>query len=256
MKGIILAAGRGLRMKNQTEDRPKCLVELAGKPLLAWQLQALRAAGIDDLAVVCGWRAEMLTDYAKSPDGGFRTIKNERWAETNMVSSLLCTLSWAEDEECLISYSDIVYPAAHIGALMTADAPIAIVYDVRWEELWRLRFADPLGDAETFREENGVLMEIGAKARSPAEIHGQYMGLLKIGSTGWKAIMDLCAEPNVNADRLDMTGLLRRLLADGLKIGAVPVSGCWCEVDSESDLALYREKVKTHGAWSHDWRRS
>ncbi|GHU19968.1 transferase [Betaproteobacteria bacterium] len=255
MKGIILAAGRGSRMKNQTEARPKCLVELAGKPLLAWQLQALREAGINDLALVCGWRAEILTDYAKSLDGGFRAIENERWSETNMVSSLLCARSWAKDKECLISYSDIVYPSAHIRALMTADAPISIAYDIKWEELWRLRFANPLGDAETFREENGVLKEIGARAQSLAEIHGQYMGLLKIAPAGWRAIMDLCAQPDINSDRLDMTGLLRRLLADGLKIGAVPVSGCWCEVDSESDLALYQEKVNAHAIWSHDWRR-
>ena len=52
MKDIILAAGRGSRMKNLTADRPKCLVELRGKALLDWQLEALRAAGVTEIAIV------------------------------------------------------------------------------------------------------------------------------------------------------------------------------------------------------------
>ena len=44
MRGIILAAGRGSRMKHLTSERPKCMVKLQGKPLIEWQLEALRAA--------------------------------------------------------------------------------------------------------------------------------------------------------------------------------------------------------------------
>ena len=52
MKAIILAAGRGSRMKLLTDEIPKCLVKLRGKSLLDWQLSALRAAGITDIALV------------------------------------------------------------------------------------------------------------------------------------------------------------------------------------------------------------
>jgi hypothetical protein len=52
MRAIILAAGRGSRMKNLTDERPKCLVELRGKTLLEWQLGALRHAGINEIAHV------------------------------------------------------------------------------------------------------------------------------------------------------------------------------------------------------------
>jgi len=56
MKAIILAAGRGSRMKNLTDERPKCLVELRGNPLLDWQLAALLEAGIDRIAIDTGYR--------------------------------------------------------------------------------------------------------------------------------------------------------------------------------------------------------
>ena len=62
MKAIILAAGRGSRMKNLTDDRPKCLVELRGKALLDWQLAALREAGIEQAAIVTGYRRELFAD--------------------------------------------------------------------------------------------------------------------------------------------------------------------------------------------------
>ena len=84
MKAIILAAGRGSRLKGLTDDRPKCLVELGGVRLLDWQLAALKAAGIEDVVVVTGYRADLLQAE------GVRTIHNPDWARTNMVRSLLC----------------------------------------------------------------------------------------------------------------------------------------------------------------------
>ena len=52
MKAIILAAGRGTRMKELTEEKPKCLVELDGQSLLEKQLGALRQAGIEEIRLV------------------------------------------------------------------------------------------------------------------------------------------------------------------------------------------------------------
>ena len=75
MKAIILAAGRGSRMKNLTERNPKCLVELHGKSLLDRQLDALNMANIEDIAIVTGYRREMLIR------SGLREFHNPRWAE-------------------------------------------------------------------------------------------------------------------------------------------------------------------------------
>ena len=45
MKAIILAAGRGSRMNELTYDKPKCLIEINGKTLLDWQLEAIKSVG-------------------------------------------------------------------------------------------------------------------------------------------------------------------------------------------------------------------
>ena len=60
MKAILLAAGRGSRMGSLTQDMPKCLTPLHGKPLLEWQLKALREAGCNSIGMVRGYRAEWL----------------------------------------------------------------------------------------------------------------------------------------------------------------------------------------------------
>ena len=254
MKAVILAAGRGSRLKRHTDERPKALVELAGRPLLAWGLSALASAGAGPLAVVGGYRHDLIKTFAAQSNIPFTSLANTRWAETNMLSSLLCAAEWAGGEECLVSYSDIVYPARHIQALMENDLPLALTFDTEWERLWRLRNeGDPLADAETFREEGGLIREIGARPQSLDQVRGQYMGLLKLTPQGWKIWLDLCAALGPAVDHTDMTGFLRLILADGHNIGAVAVQGSWCEVDSDRDLELY-ENALAEGSFSHDWR--
>ena len=84
MKAIILAAGRGSRMKKLTDEGPKCLVKLRGKTLLDWQLDVFKNAGISQIAIVTGYKRQLLANR------GLEEFYNDRWAETNMVSSLAC----------------------------------------------------------------------------------------------------------------------------------------------------------------------
>ena len=106
MKAIILAAGRGSRMKRLTEQRPKCLVQLHGKALLDWQLDALRKSGIKQIAIVTGYKRELLTNR------GLVEFYNSHWSKTNMVASLACAKEWLKTDECIVSYSDIFYSSA------------------------------------------------------------------------------------------------------------------------------------------------
>lgn len=250
--GVILAAGRGSRMKNLTANRPKCLLPLAGKPLLRWQLDAMGEIGIKKILVVSGYAGDCI-------NGEFEKIENPRWRDTNMLSSLLCARDFAEKffsrggERLLISYSDIVWRSDHAAKLLRSNAPVAVAYDTLWENLWRLRFDDPLADAETFRGRGGFLVEIGGKTNDISEIQGQYMGLLSFSAEGWKILERQAKDLGAKADKTDMTAFLQILLARGTPIGIVPVSGGWCECDNAEDIDKY-ETAMASGHWSHDWR--
>lgn len=236
MKAIILAAGRGSRMKDLTDERPKCLVELRGKSLLDWQLKALREAGITEIAIVTGYKRELLMGH------GLVEFHNPRWAETNMMSSLACAAEWLEAASCVVSYSDIFYDASAVTALMNCPAKLAVTYDANWLALWKRRFGDPLLDAETFRLKiDGTLAEIGNKPKTVEEVEGQYMGLLRFTPEGWGEVVRIrSALPAEQCDRMHMTGTLQKVIEAGrVPVAAVPYRDEWGEVDSADDLAAY-----------------
>ncbi|HLG73808.1 MAG TPA: nucleotidyltransferase family protein [Chloroflexota bacterium] len=68
MQAIILAGGRGERLMPLTADRPKCLVDVAGHPLIDHQLRWLAANGVDQVVVSCGYRWERIREAVG--DGG------------------------------------------------------------------------------------------------------------------------------------------------------------------------------------------
>lgn len=232
MRGIVLAAGRGSRLRQLTVDRPKCLVELAGRPLLQWQLEAMRHAGVDRILVVRGYKGERV-------HGDFEVRDNPRWNETHMVASLMCAEDWLAEEPCIVSYADIVYGAAAVSALARDRGDLGILYDTQWESLWRQRFDDPLADAESFKiDGQGRVLEIGRKGVTSADIQGQYMGLLKFTPASLAWIHGVLRDDASMRDRLDMTSFLARLIHRGHAVTGVPWGGPWCEVDSERDLAV------------------
>jgi L-glutamine-phosphate cytidylyltransferase len=241
MRALILAAGRGSRMGRLSDDRPKCLVELNGRPLIERQIAALRRGGVDEIGVVRGYRAEMI-DFP-----GLSYFANERWAETNMVMSLAAAASWLRLGPVIISYADIFYRSELVHGLVGAPGKLVISYDRAWRRLWTRRFADPLADAETFRiNAAGQLLEIGGKTRRIEDIQGQYMGLLKFTPPAWHAVEALLSSLDaLTCDRLDVTGLLRRLLTQNeLPIATFGTDGQWGEIDNPGDVALYEEMVR------------
>ena len=237
MRGIILAAGRGSRLKNITDDKPKCLVQLAGQPLLNWQLKAMRSAGIERIMVVRGYKGHMVT-------GDFETCDNHNWDSSNMVASLMCAEKWLREGPCLVSYADIVYSSGAVKKLASSPAELAMLYDEDWYELWSKRFEDPLSDAESFLlDEKGFIEDIGRKDVTLSEIQGQYMGLLKFTPESFDWIKSV-----INGDisllaKLDMTSLLQGLIKKGFNIKAVPWKSPWCEIDSADDLAVAERLV-------------
>jgi len=236
MKAIILAAGRGSRMKDLTESKPKCLVSVHGRPLIEWQLNALRRKEITSIGIVTGYRREMLEKYKLTE------FINKDWASTQMFSSLSCAHRWLEEDTCIISYSDIFYEPEAINLLIESNSNLAITYDPNWHEIWSKRFSDPLLDAETFRlSSSSCLLEIGKKTSSTLDIEGQYMGLLRITPDGWKEIESVLKSlRKTERDKIQLTTVLQTLIEKAsYKIEAIPYLGGWGEVDSASDISTY-----------------
>ncbi|MBA2776062.1 MAG: phosphocholine cytidylyltransferase family protein [Chloroflexia bacterium] len=90
MKAIILSAGQGSRLGHLTHDRPKCLIEFAGRSLLDRQLDTLAANGVDDVVVVTGFRDDQVEAAIARRSGGprVRTLFNPFYKVADNLGSL------------------------------------------------------------------------------------------------------------------------------------------------------------------------
>lgn len=235
-RAIILAAGRGSRMKEYTESSPKCMVKLRGQSLISYQMAALQAAGTEEIALVCGYQKDKI-----NVSGLSMRFENTRWSETNMVSSLITASEWLKHSPCIVSYSDIFYSSNAITSLMQSTADIAVTYDIYFKDLWTARFQNPLADLETFKMNSaGHIIEIGNRPSSFDEVQGQYMGLLKFTPNGWQQVDSILQKmTSSQVDKLDMTTLLQHVIKAGHLISALPYTDKWGEIDHSSDLELY-----------------
>ena len=226
-------------MGSLTEVRPKCLVEFNGLPLLRYQLDALAIPEIEEVGIVTGYRRELLKLE------GIKEFHNAQWETTQMVESLACAHSWLSTEECIVSYSDIFFQMSAVVDLVNTKSRLCITYDPAWFDKWKLRFDDPLSDAETFRlDGSGSVATIGGKAADISEIEGQYMGLIKVTPEAWLEIEGL--RDSLSAQEragLHVTGLLQMLITEQrIAVDAIPYTGDWGEVDSSGDLRAYQRE--------------
>jgi choline kinase len=219
------------------------LVELAGKSLLEHNVGALREVGINEHVVVTGYRADQIVER------GFDTIHNEIYDETEMIYSLFCAAPAFPDEtDLVVSYGDIIYETSVAVALLDCDAPMCVVIDREWYDLWDRRFGDPLEDAETLKlDDDCRIQEIGNVPENKDEIEGQYIGLFKVRHDYVERFVEAYRELEQIAEgyvSIESTAFLQRLVDDGWHVQAVEVENGWLEVDTLEDYKLYQDLYK------------
>jgi len=240
MNSIILAAGSGNRLRPLTDEIPKCLVEIAGKSLLSWQIDALIKAGVHSINIVVGHKYNKIISLKDSRIN--RYFFNKNYFKNNMVKSLLLAKDLFSSG-LLISYSDIVYSSKIALLILKSNYKNAIIVDLDWFKLWSKRFKNPLDDAETLRfDKNFNLIDIGQKAIKQEEIMAQYIGLMKFENKTLKFIQNLALNNKID-DHMFMTDLIRILLDNDIKIKVIPIKRGWIEVDSLDDLKLYQNAI-------------
>ena len=185
MKAVIIAAGRGARMKQMTDELPKCMaIILNGKTLLQTQLETLRFCGINDIALVRGYQAEKI-NY-----GGIRYYENTDYENNNILESLF----YAETElggNVLVSYSDIWYEADVVKRLCLSESDIAIGVDIDWKDYYVGRKEHPIEEAESvIFDSNHCVVKIGKITAAKEEVHGEFIGMIKLSPQGCRLLRE------------------------------------------------------------------
>ena len=246
MKAVILAAGLGSRLGELTKSKPKCMVEYKKIPLINYQISALQNSGIDEIAVIGGYKSEVLKAYLDKNFKGIEFFENKNFASTNMVATLFCAKEFWLDSDVIISYSDIIYDSNAVLELLKAGSDFKILVDKNWLGLWSKRFKDPLSDAESLKiSACGDITELGKKAKSIDEIKAQYMGLFAFSAAFSKTAASLYDKMDKaiiydgkDFENMYMTSFLQHLIDSGCRAKAVFTPSKWLEIDAKSDLDI------------------
>jgi len=224
---VVLAATRGRGLEAVTEDRPKVMLPIAGKPLLRWLIDGFKKENINDIVVIGGYRADAI-DTA-----GIKLVLNERHAETGELASLACAI-YAAESETVISYGDLLFRSYVLRDLVESTADFAVVIDSSPAAANNRTVRDfaycSRGDDRGLFGAPVLLTGIaGDSADERESAQGRWIGMLKVSRHGLAllktALSALRLRPNFDA--LDLPDLLNALIADGVAIEVIYVHGHW-----------------------------
>jgi len=237
-RAIVLAASQGSELGELTHDRPKSMVNIAGHPLLWHVLETYRAAGIKDLAVVRGYKKEAVNL------ANVKYYDNDQYATTQEVSSLASAID-AIEGDVIVSYGDVLFKKYIAQELVETDDDIVVMVDANHQESRnRGRVADYVTCSEPNSRRafyNTVTLKSFRPEANNAEVHGEWMGIVKFSQRGSKLVADrlraLSAEPE-RLRSLKMPDLLQSLVQAGHPVRVIYTSGHWLDVDSVDDVLV------------------
>ena len=232
MKAILLSAGQGSRLAPLTADRPKCLLSVGSRTLIDWQLEALKACGIPDVAVVIGFQAEMMEAHLARHDApGFRVrpIFNPFYKVADNLAS--CWMVRGELRgTCLLLNGDTLFEPRIARRLLDAPAaPITLTIDRK------PRYDD---DDMKVVTEGDQLRAVGKKLSEG--VNGESIGFSRFQADGAAIFV---AELERTMRTKEGTGLwylsaMNRLASSGADVRVVSIEGLdWGELDFAADLA-------------------
>jgi len=257
VKAIILAAGRGSRMKHFTRDLPKCLaIVLGNRSLLDRQLEVLRSCRIQDIVIVRGYQARKINRP------GVRYYLNRDYMNNNIMDSLFSAEPELEGDG-LVSYSDIWYEKEVLEGLLGSKGDIVIGVDIHWQKHYRGRKDHPIEEAErVVWDSRRRVMRIGKFASAAEETHGEFIGLMKLTSDGCAALRQhyhraksLYEGKPFQRSKLFrqayLTDLLQEMADRGVRIQGHAIRGVWREIDTVED---FDNAVREFDAYSQSLR--
>jgi len=140
MKAVILAAGTASRMRPLSDNLPKCLLSVGGKPILERVIENVIAAGVVQIGLVIGYRADAIRSFVKGrfPFHRIRFIVNPKYESTNNAFSLLMAHEFVLNkmhpaslpEGLLLIDADVLFSAGLLPHLLAQEAESKIAVRV------------------------------------------------------------------------------------------------------------------------------
>jgi choline kinase len=233
MKGVILAAGMGSRLKDVSEGLPKCMVEVCGTPIIDRMIERLGQAGIESIIVVTGYKQEVLrahvgkSEHALAKSAVF--VHNDHFSDMGNFYSLLVAQDAIGDSSFIKLDGDVIMDTDVLPKLIAAPGPAALAVDRR----------DNMGEEEmkVRVDGDGRVVELN-KRMDPSVALGEFIGVDRVDSelaptvfAKLRELIDL-GETDEYYERA-----YERLIHSGTQWQIADITGCqWTEIDDAADL--------------------
>jgi len=219
MKGIITAAARSPRLLPLTKNTPVSMLEVAGRPILDHQLNALHDAGVRNTVVITGFCTDQVEEFCR---GKATCIYNPFYEVCNVAMNL-----WLVRQELksgfLLLYDDTLYQTDLIREVLDqGDSTLLVV--------------DPKGldkEAEKVVLQQGAVSAIGKDVEEP---YGEFIGMARFSSDVIPVLteeLEQIARTNLDTS---FPRLIRRLIDKGQEIRVHTTDRPWIDIDFPSDL--------------------
>ncbi len=227
---VLLAAGQGTRLRPLTDNLPKCLVEVKGRPMLDQLLEHFETWA-DQVVIVTGHAHEVLEAHLSKRKNNLpiRTRYNPVYLSTNsLFSAAIARDVWIHSKEVIFSNTDVVFSKDALTTLISASQDFTLSVDVK-----------PCDDEDMKMMVSGEYVSRISKDLPNEDCLGEFTGVAKINGEGIprvsSAIETLLRQPNMAAK--GWYDLVFDMLAkqEKLHFAALPKES-YAEIDTLEDL--------------------
>lgn len=248
MKAVILAAGKGTRMRELTSDLPKPMLKVQGKPILEWIIEGLKSTGIRQFCLVTGYRADVIEAHFGDGTGFGGEVRYARQAvQDGTGKAPELAKDFVAEDPFLLTYGDIlVRPETYSQMIRRyGEAEFSGLITVT-------RGQDVSQGGLNFFDDTFCLKQVVEKP-SPQQVE-QYraQGLLKPGAPVWYNAGIYIFKPVL----FDFTGRLEKssrgeyelpdainaMLKNGHRIAGLEIVGRWVDVRDPEVLAVLEKE--------------
>jgi|TARA_B100002003_G_C14027081_1_gene495168 choline kinase len=251
MKAIIIAAGPCKRLRPLTENLPKCMLKIDGKPIIQNTIDIFRNNGINDISVIKGYLKEKINLL------DITYFENNDFLNNNILHSLICARPKLEEavktkEDVVITYSDIWYNDSVVKKLLEDKHNISSVVDTGWQDYYDGRTDHPILEAENvIIGDNKKMLKIGKHIftdKVPKEKQGEFIGLWKFSPIGIKIFLKHFDRLNLSLKKTDpyqnakewqksyITDIFQEMIDKGEELYCTLIQKNWKEFDTVQDI--------------------
>jgi len=234
----LLAASRGIELGELTLDRPKCMLDVSGKPLLARVMDSYHAVGIKDITVVRGYQKEAVN----LPN--LRYVDNDEFETTGELFSLCRGLEGVSQgkQDWVLGYGDVLFKKYVLQMLADAAYDFVIVADADWKVRTNRVRPDyvlaSLANSKQAFYTDVYLKRIDANAPFH-EVCGLWTGLLKVSKQSqkpfWDTLKTLLQQEGIQQQGR-MPDLINELVMLGYPVHVIYITGHWLDIDEVEDM--------------------